>query len=198
MTVQIQGMSDAVAPVLRPTRLRVLEALAEPASAAGVARRLGLARQQVAYHLKALGREGLVETVEERRKGNVMERLVRATGRAYLVGAELMGRLGPSPGAARDRFSSAYLVSAAAQTIREVSAWREKAERLPTLTLQVDVRLGSAAARRAFAEDLSNAVARVAARHQAPRGNGRPYRVLVGAYPAPGAAPTPAAPQEER
>jgi DNA-binding transcriptional ArsR family regulator len=194
-------MVEAVAPVLHPTRLRVLEALSEPATAAAVGRRLGLPRQQVAYHLKALSRDGLVQTVAERRKGNVVERLVRATGRAYLVGAELMGRLGPSPGAARDRFSSAYLVSAAAQTIREVAAWRERPDRLATLTLQLDVQLSGAAARRAFAEALADAVARVAARHHAPGGKARAYRILVGAYPAPdapAAAPAQPSPQEDR
>ena len=41
--------------------------------------RVGLPRQLVNYHLRTLERHGLVELVEERRKGNVMERIcVRA------------------------------------------------------------------------------------------------------------------------
>ena len=56
---------------LDPIRTRLLAELVEPRSATGVAALLGLPRQQVNYHLKTLERHGLVELVEERRKGNV-------------------------------------------------------------------------------------------------------------------------------
>lgn len=175
--------------IFRPTRLRVLRALGEPATAAGVARALGIPRQQVAYHLQALRADGLVETVEERRKGNVVERLLRSTTRAYLVAPDVLEALGGEPDAVRDRFSSTYLVAAAASAIREVAAGRARG-RVRTLTLQADVRLASAAARKAFAEDLANAVAKVVSRHHdaAAPAAGR-HRLLVGAW---------AAPEEER
>jgi DNA-binding transcriptional ArsR family regulator len=67
---------------LDPTRARLLAEPAEPASATMLAARLGLARQKVNYHLRALERHGLVELVAERRKGNVTERLLRATAAA--------------------------------------------------------------------------------------------------------------------
>ena len=38
---------------------------------------IGLPRQKVNYHLRALERHGLVELVQERRKGNVTERRCR-------------------------------------------------------------------------------------------------------------------------
>src|SRR5215475_9114095 len=60
---------------LDPIRARILAALAEPGSAARLAARLGLPRQKVNYHLKELERHGLVELAEERRKGNVTERV---------------------------------------------------------------------------------------------------------------------------
>src|SRR5215470_10261929 len=101
--------------VLRALRLRILEQVGEPGSAAEVARRLGEGRQKVAYHLRALEREGLVELVEERQRGNCRERIVRTTARAYLVGAEAIGKLAGDPAAAADHTSSAYLVSVAAQ-----------------------------------------------------------------------------------
>src|SRR2546428_794734 len=80
-------MADA-AVLLRPFRTRILEMLAEPQSAAGIARRLDVARQKVGYHLKELEKQGLVELVEEKKVGNCVERIVRATGGAYLVSAE--------------------------------------------------------------------------------------------------------------
>ena len=70
---------DQAAALLHPTRLRVLEGLAEPDSAAGLARRLGLPRQQVNYHLRELEKRQLIEEVDQRRKGNCIERIVRAT-----------------------------------------------------------------------------------------------------------------------
>jgi DNA-binding IclR family transcriptional regulator len=59
--------------------------LSEPDSAAGLARRLGIPRQKVNYHLRELEREGFVELLEERRKGSCIELVVRATAREFLI-----------------------------------------------------------------------------------------------------------------
>ena len=69
----------AAEAALDPARARLLAQLAEPRSATMLAAAAGLPRQKVNYHLRTLERHGLVELVEERRKGNVTERLVRAT-----------------------------------------------------------------------------------------------------------------------
>ncbi len=50
-----------------------------------LAARSGLARQKVNYHLRELERHGLVELVEERRKGNVTERVMRATAASFVI-----------------------------------------------------------------------------------------------------------------
>jgi DNA-binding transcriptional ArsR family regulator len=70
---------------LDPIRARLLAELAEPASASTLAARVGLPRQKVNYHLRALERHGLVELVEERKKGNMTERVLRATAASYLI-----------------------------------------------------------------------------------------------------------------
>jgi DNA-binding transcriptional ArsR family regulator len=70
---------------LDPIRSRILAALTEPGSAAMLAARLGLPRQKVNYHLKELERHDLVALVEERRKGNVTERMMRATAASYVI-----------------------------------------------------------------------------------------------------------------
>jgi DNA-binding transcriptional ArsR family regulator len=64
---------------LDPVRARLLAELAEPAAATMLAARVGLPRQKVNYHLRALERHGLVELVEERRRGNCTEGVLRAT-----------------------------------------------------------------------------------------------------------------------
>jgi DNA-binding transcriptional ArsR family regulator len=187
--VGVVRSAQAAAVLLHPTRLSLLEALARPDSAAGLARRLGLPRQQLNYHLHELEREGLVELVEERRKGNCLERIVRATAHSYLISPEALGRLGADPAAVQDRFSSAYQVAVAARAIRDLAVLRERASRagrpLATLTLEAAVRFASAAARHAFAEELARAVATLVTKyHDEAAKAGRLYRFFLGAYPA--------------
>ena len=181
---------EAAAALLDPIRQQLLSQLTEPDSASGLARRLRLPRQRINYHLRALEAEGLVELVEERRKGNCMERVVRATARSFVISPEALGPLGLTPDLAADRFSSAYLIAAAGRAIREVSSLEVRAraadKRIATLTLEADIRFASAEKRAAFAEELSNAVARVAAKYHDQRApGGRRFRLLAAVHPTP-------------
>lgn len=182
---------ERAAVLLDPTRLRLVERLAKPDSAAGLARKLALPRQRVNYHLRELEKAGLVELVEERRKGNCVERLVRATARSYLIGPEALGRLGPEPERIHDRLSASYLIAVAARAIRELAGLSRRAratgQRLATLTLETEVRFASAATRNAFAEELATDLARLAVKyHQATSPEGRSFRFFVAGYPTPG------------
>jgi DNA-binding transcriptional ArsR family regulator len=176
--------------LFKPMRLRILEELSQPDSAVNLARRLKTARQKINYHLRELEREGLVELVEERKKGNCVERIVKATARSYLVGAEAIAQLaGQDPEALHDRFSSAYLVAATARTLTDVAALRARADaagqRLATFTAETEVRFASAEARARFFSELSDGLARLVARyHDATAAGGRSYRLVVGAHPA--------------
>jgi len=176
------------AVMLDPLRLRMLERLGEPESASGLARQFGLPRQKVNYHLRELEKGGFVSLIEERRKGNCIERLYRATARHYVIDPAVLGRLGADPEAVQDHFSSTYLVAVAAKAIRDLGDLRGRAKkagkRLATFTLQTEVRFASAAERAAFAEELSNAVMQLAARYhneQAP--GGRSFQFFLGGYP---------------
>ena len=178
------------ATLLNPMRLRLLESLREPDSAAGVARKLELPRQKVHYHLRELERSGLVEAVEERRKGNVLERILRATATHYLISPEAFGGVSPDPGEVRDRFSSTYLVAVAAKTIRDLARLRREADeagkRLATFTLQTEVRFAAPRDRKAFSEELAECVAKLVDKyHDAEAEGGRAFHFHVGAYPAP-------------
>src|ERR671923_2103862 len=105
---------------LDPIRARLLAELAEPASATMLAARVGLPRQQVNYHVRALERHGLVELVEERRKGNCTERLLRATAASYVISPAALGAVQPDPARAPDRLSARWLLALAAQLVRDV------------------------------------------------------------------------------
>ena len=80
---------------LDPIRGRLLAELAEPGSASTLATRVGLPRQKVNYHLRALERHGLVELVEERRKGNCTERVLQATAASYVISPTALSAVAP-------------------------------------------------------------------------------------------------------
>jgi DNA-binding transcriptional ArsR family regulator len=68
---------------LDPVRSRILSELAEPASAAALAPRIGLTRQKVNYHLHALEAQGLVRVAEEIQWGGLTERRLVASAASY-------------------------------------------------------------------------------------------------------------------
>src|SRR3990170_6886286 len=107
---------------LDPVRARLLAELAEPASATMLAARVGLSRQKVNYHLKTLERHGLVELVEERRKGNVTERVMRATAASYVISPAALAAVQPDPARAPDRLSAYWLLAVASRLVRDVGA----------------------------------------------------------------------------
>jgi DNA-binding transcriptional ArsR family regulator len=88
----------AAAVAMEPTRSRILAELAQPASAATLATRVGLARQKVNYHLRALEAHGLVELAEERKWGGLTERLLIATAASYVVSPNALGPIAADPG----------------------------------------------------------------------------------------------------
>jgi DNA-binding transcriptional ArsR family regulator len=181
--------AEAAEASLDPMRSQLLRALAEPASAAGVAAKLGLPRQKVNYHLRTLERHGLVELAEERRKGNMTERVMRATAASYVISPAALARLQPDPSRAPDRLSARWLVALAAQLIRDVGELLSRSAKakqpLATLALDADVRFASAADRAAFAAELTDAVTRLVGRyHAGDAPKGRDHRVVVALHPS--------------
>lgn len=188
---------------LDPIRTWILHELAEPWSATQLAGRVGLPRQKVNYHLKALERHGLVELVEERRKGNVTERVVQATAASYLISPAALASVAPDPHRFSDRFSAFWLLALAGRMVQEVgklitgaAAARQK---LATFAIDGEITFRSAADRAAFAEELGVAVTRLVDKYHdggaaagtgagGPRGRG--HRLVVALHPTPKPAPT--------
>jgi len=192
MTVAVDVIEDPrrAQVLLHRVRIALLEHLDEPASAAALARRLDLPRQRLNYHLRALESERLIELVEVKEKGNVTERIYRRTGESYAISPAALGSLGSKPADIEDRFSSAYQIALASQSIRELAALRAGAaaarKKLPTFALEATVRFATAERRNAFAEELAACVADLVRKYhdrKAPRG--REFRFYLGAYPKP-------------
>src|SRR5258707_9268072 len=84
LDIQVMDDPGAARVALEPIRSRLLSELAAPASAATLATRVGLARQKVNYHLRALEAHGLVRLADERKWGGLTERLLVATAASYV------------------------------------------------------------------------------------------------------------------
>jgi DNA-binding transcriptional ArsR family regulator len=174
-----------------PIRQRILEALEEPGSASSVAAQLHMPRQKIAYHVRRLEEHGFVELVREEQRRGCTERIVQRTARHLVVSNEVLGRAGMDPKRLRDKFSGEYLAALASRMARDVAEAQVAAERagkrLATLSTDVTVRLRSPADRAAFAEEVVDAIARIAAKyHDEHHPEGRRYRVILGAYPVKG------------
>ena len=174
---------------LDPIRTRLLAELAEPGSATMLAARVGLPRQKVNYHLRMLERHGLLDLVEERRKGNVTERVMRASAASYVISPAALAAVQPDPRRSPDRLSAFWLLALAARLVRDVGALLTGAtragRRVATFALDGEVRFASTADRAAFAEELSNAVAALVAKyHDATAERGRDHRVIVAIHPS--------------
>jgi DNA-binding transcriptional ArsR family regulator len=190
--LEIEVIQDpaAASVALDPVRSRLLSELAEPASAATLASRLGIARQKVNYHLRTLEAHQLVEVAEKRQWGGLTERLLVATATSYIVSPAAMGPVAADPGRSADRLSASYLIALAARIVREVSDLlrrsRETGKRLATLSVDTEVRFKSAEDRAAFSNELATAVAGLVARyHDASSPGGRVHRLVMVAYPLP-------------
>ena len=185
----VRETEQASSLLCHPLRLKVLETLCEPDSASGLARKLGVPRQVVNYHLRSLEGAGLVQFVAERPRRGLKERVMCATAQSYLISPEAMGAVEPDPKRLRDRFSWAYLVAAAAKVVRDLGILRGRADRagkrLATFTLETEVRFASATDRDAFTHELATKVAELAVKyHDEKAAAGRLFRFVLGAYPA--------------
>lgn len=174
----------SAATALDPVRSAILDELAAaPASASGLAAKLGLGRQKANYHLSLLEQRGLVVEVGRRRHGGIVERILGLAANGFVVSPAAFGRAGARPEAVADRLSASYLLALAARVIREIGP---SSKRVPTLAIDVDLRFGSAAERAAFADDAAAAIRALAARyHDEGRAGGRWYRLVLLAHPRP-------------
>ncbi|MET7393291.1 helix-turn-helix domain-containing protein [Dactylosporangium sp. NPDC005572] len=174
---------------LDPIRARLLALLAEPHSATSLAAIVELPRQKVNYHLKTLEQHGLVELVEERRKGNVTERVLRATASSYVISPAVLSAVQPDPARSPDRLSARWLLALAARLVREVGQLITGAERAgkPVATFALDgtIRFASAADRAAFVQELTATVGALVSRYHDERTpGGRDHRVIIAIHPS--------------
>ncbi|MDI9915811.1 helix-turn-helix domain-containing protein [Rhodococcus sp. IEGM 1379] len=146
---------------LGPLRQRTLAAPVTPTSAAALAPLVGLTRQKVNYHLRTLEEHGLVQLVEERKRGNMTERVMQASAASYVISTAAMSALAPDPSRFPDQLSAPWLVSLAARIVREVGELMSGAtapgKPLASYAIDSEITFANAADRAAVAGDLGEA-----------------------------------------
>src|SRR5207248_6631004 len=190
LDIQVIDVPAAATVALEPMRSRLLSELAAPASAATLAIRVGLARQKVNYHLRALESHGLVQLAEKRKWGGLTERLLVATAASYVVSPSALGPIAADPNREVDRLSASYLIALGARVVREVGDLvrraNESRKRLATLAVDTEVRFRSPTDRAAFSKELTEAIATLVSKyHDESAPGGRAHRLVVVAHPLP-------------
>jgi DNA-binding transcriptional ArsR family regulator len=179
---------------LQPIRLRLLHLLGQPQSAPQLAKAMGMPRQRVLYHLRTLEAQHLVEAHEHRRIGRRIDRSYVRTATSYAIAPKTLGGVAVDSRTVADAFSSAYLSAVAARTLNDLAALGRAAaargKRVPTLTLETEIRFVTPADQRRFADELATALAALAAKYHHPDvPQGRTFRVFACGYPAVPAPP---------
>ena len=182
--------------LLHPLRARLLALAREPASSSDLARRLGLPRQRVNYHVRALEAAGFLKPAGRQRKRNMIEQRYVATARAFVLSPVVLGPLGADWRDIADPASAEYLLALTEQVRGDLARVQgeEAAEGRPatTLSLKSQFRFESPGQRAEFTRAVREAIVGVIARHTNPSrlengrpGRGRPFRLVLACYPAP-------------
>ena len=160
---EIQALTDR-------RRLRILEALREPDTAAGVARLLDEPRQRVNYHVTELARVGLLERAGERRKGNFVEQLYRASARTLVLSPRLTwGDEQRRDRAIAEQGSLDALLCFGAAVQSDAAVLLDRAafggQSVPSASVQTTIRLSNDEARNAFLQEYLDLMAGLVERY---------------------------------
>lgn len=177
--------SEQIQAVTHPTRLRILDLLRRPDSAAGVARSLGEPRQRVNHHVRELARVGLVTPAGERRRGNFVEQLYEAVAGTFVVSGRATWADGHRLEAMADQLSLRNLVEFGERLQRDAATLLDRAAfdgvEVPSATVEATVRFVDAQARAAFLDEYLAATSALVERYAT--GHGTEFTVGLVVHP---------------
>ena len=189
-TTRLRAVEDLRKPdqlhvLAHPIRLRILEMLREPLSAAALARSLADARQKVNYHLKELERAGLVRRVGERRAGNFLESLYQAVARTFVVSSRVAWGSPRRLKAFGAQLSLRTLVTLGESLQRDAAVLLDRAafdgEEISSASVEGEVHFADKDDRAAFMKEYLAAVGPLLKRYGARKG--ARYRAVFAVYP---------------
>jgi len=177
--------TDAVQVLAHPIRIKVLEALREPASAAGIARLIDLPRQKVNYHLKELARVGLVRHAGERRKGNFVEQLYQSVAKRLVISPALTWDADKLAAAVRDQVSLSHLAQLGERLQEDAAMLLDRAayhgEQIPSTSVEAEIGFSNETDRNAFINEYLGALGPLLKKYGIP--GGEKFKVTVAVYP---------------
>ena len=158
-----------MAAITHPTRLRVLDVLRSPNSAAGVARSIREPRQRVNHHVRALADAGLIRPAGERRKGNFVEQLYESVAGTFVLSPRVTWGDGERLRALTDQLSLRTLVEFGERVQRDAAHLLDRAafdgEEIASAAVEATVRFADVEARRAFLDEFLTFTAQLIERH---------------------------------
>jgi DNA-binding transcriptional ArsR family regulator len=179
---------EQAAALLKPLRIELLQQLGEPRTLSELGAILGETPQKLYYHVKVLERAGLVEKVDERRVGGIIEGFYQAAARSYWLSPALVGQVGGRR-RAEDQLSLAYLLGLAEDMHNEIGHLAEHAEAdTASLGLAAQIYLPDGNRRAAFLAELQQTIQALATKYGAPSDpvcDPGTFRLMLACYPAP-------------
>lgn len=180
----VESPEQAMA-LLNPLRSEILTNLAEPASAAEVARVIKETPQRVNYHIKALEKVGLVTRVGTRQVRNLVEVLYQAIARTFVL-SESLGWNPDTVQRMKDQGSLAHLIATSDRIKKDALLLLERSdenEAIPSASLQTKVHLANEEKRNAFIREYVEAVKKLVEKYQASSADHDAYNVVLAVYP---------------
>lgn len=166
-----------------------MELAIEGTSATDAARRLGLPRQMVNYHVQALQKAGFVIPIGEVRRRNMMERRVRATARSYLISPDILGALSGARRRPTDSATREALLALTARIQSDLGSPGIKSSSPAALSFSSKIHFSTEERRGAFIRALGEAVVNVvqefARKPGPPAPDQQPFGFILGLYPLP-------------
>lgn len=178
-SIRIINNSEKAGIALHPLRLQILRSLSQPGSASSLAPKIGIPRQVANYHLRELEKAGLIQFVEEKRKGNCVERIYRSIAPAFVVSPSALSLIKADPKTI-DRTKPEYLIALGSQLIDDVATLSQD-QPVPTLALETRVAFRTDDDRRRFAEELAIFLGNLAGKYH--HENGAPFRLICAVHP---------------
>ena len=179
--------AEALQALSHPTRIQILDAVREPESAAGVARRLGQPRQRIHYHLKALEEALLVEPVGKRQHGNFIETLYRSTARSFVISPEVTWSDTRRLETLKSQHSLETLVAFGERLQCDAAELLDRAsfddEEIPSAAVSAELHFAGEAERAAFMREYLETLKALIERYESNSGDA--YRVVLAVHPRP-------------
>jgi DNA-binding transcriptional ArsR family regulator len=176
---------EQLAAITHPTRLRILDALRTPGTAASAARTLGEPRQLVNHHVRALAKAGLLRRAGERRNGNFIEQRYESTAGTFILSPRITWGDGERVRTLAEQLSLRHLVEFGERLQRDAITLLDRAafegDEIPSATVEARVRFADPADRTAFLDEYLALTAELIGRYASNEGD--EYLVGLAVHP---------------